>query len=70
MEGLVDAHYDQLLGYALRRVDQPTDAADVVCEVLLATWRRIDEVPEGDEAILWLYGVARRTLANLRRGTP
>jgi len=69
MEGLVDAHYDQLLGYALRRVDQPTDAADVVCEVLLATWRRIDEVPEGDEAILWLYGVARRTLANLRRGT-
>jgi RNA polymerase sigma-70 factor (ECF subfamily) len=69
MEALVDAHYDQLLGYALRRVNQPTDAADVVCDVLLATWRRIDEVPEGDEAILWLYGVARRTVANLRRGT-
>ena len=69
MEELVDAHHDRLLGYALRRVDQPTDAADVVGEVLLVAWRRIDEVPDGDEAILWLYGVARRTLANLRRGT-
>jgi RNA polymerase sigma-70 factor (ECF subfamily) len=68
MEQLVDAHYDRLLGYALRRVNQPADAADVVCDVLVATWRRIDEVPEGDEAVLWLYGVARRTVANQRRG--
>ena len=68
MEDLVDAHYDRLVGYALRRVAQPTDAADVVGDVLVTTWRRIDEVPEGDEAILWLYGVARLTLANLRRG--
>jgi RNA polymerase sigma-70 factor (ECF subfamily) len=69
LEELVDANYDRLLGYALRRVDQPTDAADVVGDVFLAAWRRIDEVPEGDESILWLYGVARRTVANLRRGT-
>jgi len=29
---------------------------------------RLDDVPPGDGARLWLYGVARRVLANYRRG--
>jgi len=57
-----------LLGYALRRVAAPADAADVVAETFLVTWRRLDDVPPGREARLWLYGVARRVLANHRRG--
>ena len=60
--------FDPLLGYALRRVDRSEDAADVVADTFLVAWRRLDDVPEGDEARLWLYGVARRTLANHRRG--
>jgi RNA polymerase sigma-70 factor (ECF subfamily) len=67
-EELVDANYAPLLGYAMRRVDQPADAADVVCDVFLVTWRRIDDVPTGEESTLWLYGVARRSVANARRG--
>jgi RNA polymerase sigma factor (sigma-70 family) len=58
----------QVLGYALRRADSPEDAADVVSETFMIAWRRLDEVPVGDEARLWLYGVARRVLANQRRG--
>jgi len=58
----------ELLAYALRRVDRPEDAADVVAETYLVAWRRLDRVPAGDEARLWLYGVARRQLANQRRG--
>jgi RNA polymerase sigma factor (sigma-70 family) len=58
----------QVLGYALRRADSPEDAADVVSETFMIAWRRLDEVPPGDEARLWLYGVARRVLANQRRG--
>jgi RNA polymerase sigma factor (sigma-70 family) len=58
----------ELLAYALRRVDRVEDAADVVAETFLVAWRRMDRVPEGDEARLWLYGVARRQLANQRRG--
>jgi RNA polymerase sigma-70 factor (ECF subfamily) len=58
----------ELLAYALRRVDRPEDAADVVAETFLVAWRRLDKVPPGDEARLWLYGVARRQLANQRRG--
>src|SRR5918992_1551637 len=58
----------ELLAYVLRRVDRAEDAADVVAETFLVAWRRMDKVPAGDEARLWLYGVARRQLANQRRG--
>jgi RNA polymerase sigma factor (sigma-70 family) len=30
-------------------------------------WRRIDAVPEGDEARLWLFGVARNTVRTFDR---
>lgn len=65
---LYAANFDRLLGYALRRVAAPDDAADVVAETFLVAWRRIADVPDGDEARLWLYGVARRVLANHHRG--
>lgn len=65
---LFQAESRALLGYALRRTGRPEDAADVVAEVFLVAWRRVDDVPAGDEARLWLYGVARRVVANHRRG--
>jgi RNA polymerase sigma factor (sigma-70 family) len=65
---LYDAHGPALLAYALRRVAAASDAADVVAETFLVAWRRLDDVPAGDEARLWLFGVARRVLANRRRG--
>lgn len=66
---LYGANFTPLLGYALRRSDDAEDAADVVSETFLVAWRRLAEVPEGAAARLWLYGVARRVLANQRRGT-
>lgn len=66
-EALVRAHMGSLLGYALRRVDRREDAADVVADTLLVAWRRLDEVPAGDGARPWLFGVARWVLANGRR---
>ncbi|SPT58807.1 RNA polymerase sigma factor [Actinomadura madurae] len=62
------ATYKALLAYALRRCDTPEDAADVVAETFATAWRRVADMPAGDEARLWLYGVARRVLANHRRG--
>ncbi|MBS1861395.1 MAG: sigma-70 family RNA polymerase sigma factor [Actinobacteria bacterium] len=56
-----------ILEYSLRRVEDPEDAADVVAETFLVAWRRLGEVPIGDGARLWLYGVARLVLANLAR---
>lgn len=56
-----------ILAYALRRVEDREDAADVLAETFLIAWRRLAEVPAGAEARLWLYAVARRTIANLHR---
>ena len=66
--GLYHENFDALLGYALRRTARPEDAADVVADTFLVAWRRQRDVPPGEQARLWLYGVARRTLANQRRG--
>lgn len=61
-------HFEALLAYAVRRVSQPADAADVVADTFLVAWRRRGSLPPGEEARLWLYGVARKALANLHRG--
>jgi len=58
-----------LLGYFLRRVADRDDAADLVGETALTLWRRADSIPEDEQqARMWMYGVARRTLATHRRG--
>ncbi|MGW3889972.1 RNA polymerase sigma factor [Micromonospora chokoriensis] len=60
--------FESLLAYALRRVAHPEDAADVVAETFLVAWRRRQDLPVAGDARLWLYGVARRVLANHHRG--
>jgi RNA polymerase sigma-70 factor (ECF subfamily) len=60
-------HGRKVLAFALRRVS-PDDAADVVAETFLVAWRRAPEIPPDGEVELWLYGVARRVLANQERG--
>jgi RNA polymerase sigma-70 factor (ECF subfamily) len=67
-EAMYAATYEPILGYVLRRCPSPDDAADVVAETFTIAWRRLDEIPAGDRARLWLYGVARRVLANHWRG--
>jgi RNA polymerase sigma factor (sigma-70 family) len=63
-EELFREHYGAVRGYALRRM--PGDLAqDVVSETFLVAWRRLDDVPA--DALPWLFGVARRVLANQRR---
>lgn len=67
-EEVYAANRGPILGYVLRRTGNPHDAADVLAETFLTAWRRLDDVPPGDQARLWLYGVARRVLANQQRG--
>jgi RNA polymerase sigma-70 factor (ECF subfamily) len=52
----------ELLAYAVRRSPTPEDAADLVAETYYVAWRRLERVPPGDEARLWLFGVARNLL--------
>ena len=58
--------YDDVLRYCLRRLPV-TDANDAASEVFVVAWRRIDTAPPGDDARLWLYGIARNVVRNSRR---
>jgi RNA polymerase sigma-70 factor (ECF subfamily) len=60
------AYQRHVLAYFLRRTDA-TSARDGAAEAFLVAWRRIDDVPTGDSTLPWLYGVARKVLANQRR---
>ena len=64
-ELLYARHAAAVKAYALRRADAAS-ADDVVAEVFVVCWRRLDELPA--EELPWLFGVARRVLSTQRRG--
>ncbi len=65
---LFDRHCREVYAYCRRRTDEAT-AADAAAETFTVAWRRIDDIPEGEAALGWLYAVARRVLANEYRRT-
>ncbi len=66
LEAVAPQILEPLRRFLARRTD-PATADDVLGEVMLVCWRRIDEVP--DEPLPWAYGVARRCLANAERSS-
>jgi RNA polymerase sigma-70 factor (ECF subfamily) len=57
-------HALAVLRYARRRVyDEQAD--EVVAETFVVAWRRLAEIPAAE--LPWLFGVARRVSANIRR---
>jgi len=51
--------YDDLWRYVQRRSISTEEARDTLSEVFLVAWRRLEDIPAGKEARLWLFGVAR-----------
>lgn len=65
---IFEAVFDDLVRFVERRVDEAA-VDDVVAETFLVAWRRFAELPaEPSDVRPWLFAVARRTLANTRRG--
>lgn len=62
-ERLYGHHHREVLAYCARRVPR-ADAFDATAEVFLVAWRRLEEIPQPDQALPWLYGVAHRVLSN------
>lgn len=60
-------HHRAVWAYAVRRLPPGTDAADVAAEVFAVAWRRRDDLPDEPQTLLWLYGTARRVVANAAR---
>ena len=67
---LARTHSGAVLAYLRRRHhgDGSTGPDDVLADVLLVAWRRLDDIPVGLERP-WLFGVARKCLANDQRKT-
>lgn len=60
--------YPHVLRFVERRVE-PGRAEDIVGDVYLVVWRRLDDVPpDRDSARAWIFGVARMTLLAGARG--
>lgn len=66
-DALFREHQRHVLAYAMRRTPTLADAEDVAAETFTIAWRKISTVPT-EEPLPWLYAVARRVLANQRRG--
>ncbi|MGI8723132.1 MAG: RNA polymerase sigma factor [Geodermatophilaceae bacterium] len=59
-----------VLGYALRRSVSREDALDVMAETFATAWRRRTDMPADPQEVRpWLFGIARRCLANTARST-
>ena len=66
-DALFASYRADMVAYCSWRADGATDAQDAAAEVFLTAWRRLDQVPEGEAARVWLYATARKVLANQRR---
>lgn len=64
---LVEDNWSALDAYCRRRVVGASDAEDVLAEVFAVAWRRLGDVPAGDEARRWLFGVAKNLVRAQRR---
>jgi RNA polymerase sigma factor (sigma-70 family) len=64
-DALFDAHYAEILAFALRRTASRADAEEIAAETFAVVCRRGASVP--DPAIAWLYGVANGLLRNQQR---
>ncbi len=61
--GLYERHYRLIRDFCRRRVAADL-VDDVVAETFLTAWRRVEDVPDGEEALLWLYRVAYRVVGH------
>ena len=67
LRALFEEHSTPVFAYALRHIGSSA-AQDIVSEVFMVAWRRIDDVPVSDP-LPWLLVVARNTIRNKLRGT-
>jgi RNA polymerase sigma-70 factor (ECF subfamily) len=61
-----DDYFDAINRYCLRRLSVD-DVNDATAEVFTVAWRKIKQMPDGDDVLPWLYGVARYEINNRRR---
>ena len=66
-ERCFERNYADIARYCARRTASPEDAEDAATEVFATAWRRLSDMPREPDERLWLFGIARRVLANAHR---
>jgi RNA polymerase sigma factor (sigma-70 family) len=61
-EQLFQETRDSLSAYLVSRCNEPGLAADLFSETYLIAWQKLNSIPPGDQAKLWLFGVARNLM--------
>lgn len=62
-ESLYATHQDAMRAYMARRLDA-SRVDDAVADTFAVAWKKIDQMPNGDASLPWLYGVAWRVVAH------
>jgi Sigma-70 region 2 len=71
-EELFADYSSDIVAYCRWRASSISDAEDAASEVFLTVWRRLDRLPDGEGARIWLYATARspREPAPLAQAPP
>ncbi len=67
MQRFYEAHAQIVYAFALRRLDDPADAADVLHEVMLEVWRKAGRFEGRSRVRTWLLGIARHKVLDRLR---
>jgi len=63
---VLDANRRAIQLYCARRLS-PADANEASADVFIVAWKKLESIPAGDAARLWLYGIARNVVRNHSR---
>lgn len=65
---LYEEYYGYVFAYCLRRTSR-ANAEDAAADVFTIAWRKQSDIPQGDKALSWLYGVAYRVMSHQWRSS-
>lgn len=65
---LYETYRNHVAAYCRRRASAD-HVDDLVAEVFLTVWRKIDDAPDDEEALPWIYRISYLVLTNHWRGT-
>ena len=65
---LYEKHHSEVAAYCRRRA-AADDVEDLTADVFLTIWRKIDDAPDGANALRWIYRIAYLVLTNHWRGS-
>ena len=67
MNQFFQRHHQSVYTFALRRLNEPADAADVLNDVMLQVWRGADRFAGQSKVTTWLLGIANHKIMDIYR---